>query len=278
MTLEKQKKIAIVNDMTGFGRCSIAAQLPIISAMKIQCCPLPTAILSAHTGFPSFFFDDYTSKMKEYMNNWKELNINFDGIATGFLGSKEQIDVVVEFMEKFKDNNTIVVVDPVMGDYGELYATYTKEMCNEMKKLLKYADIITPNLTEACRLIDIEYPKKQLNEEELENIAKTLCEMGPKKVVITGLQYDGEIQNFIYEKENGYNIINVKKIGEDRSGTGDVFTAIIIASVVRGISLVKAVEKATKFISKTIKYTAELNTPVTDGLCFEEYLTELKES
>ena len=101
------------------------------------------------------------------MNNWKELNINFDGIATGFLGSKEQIDVVVEFMEKFKDYNTIVVVDPVMGDYGELYATYTKEMCNEMKKLLKYADIITPNLTEACRLIDVEYPNKQLNEEEL---------------------------------------------------------------------------------------------------------------
>lgn len=276
MTLEKQKKIAIVNDMTGFGRCSIAAQLPIISAMKIQCCPLPTAILSAHTGFPSFFFDDYTSKMKDYMNNWKELNINFDGIATGFLGSKEQIDVVVEFMEKFKDYNTIVVVDPVMGDYGELYATYTKEMCNEMKKLLKYADIITPNLTEACRLIDVEYPNKQLNEEELEDIAKTLCEMGPKKVVITGLQYDGEIQNFIYEKENGHNVVKVKKIGEDRSGTGDVFTAIIVASVVKGIPLVEAVEKATKFISKTIKYTSELNTPVTDGLCFEEYLTELK--
>lgn len=276
MTLEKQKRIAIVNDMTGFGRCSIAAQLPIVSAMKIQCCPLPTAVLSAHTGFPSFFFDDYTSKMKDYMNNWKELNINFDGIATGFLGSKEQIDVVVEFMEKFKKNNTIVVVDPVMGDYGKLYATYTKEMCDEMKKLLRYADIITPNLTEACRLIDIEYPNKQLSEKELEIIAKALCEKGPKKVVITGLQYDGEIRNFIYEKENGYNVVNVKKIGEDRSGTGDVFTAIIISSVVRGIPLVEAVEKATKFISKTIKYTAELNTPVTDGLCFEEYLTELK--
>lgn len=276
MTLKKQKKIAIVNDMTGFGRCSIAAQLPIISAMKIQCCPLPTAVLSAHTGFPSFFFDDYTSKMKEYMNNWKELNISFDGIATGFLGSKEQIDVVVEFMEKFKDNNTIVVVDPVMGDYGKLYATYTKEMCNEMKKLLKYADIITPNLTEACRLLDIEYPKRQLSEKELEEIAKALCKKGPDKVVITGLQYDGEIQNFVYEKDSGYNVVNVKKIGEDRSGTGDVFTAIIISSVVKGTSLVDAVKKATEFISKTIKYTAELNTPVTDGLCFEEYLTELK--
>ena len=276
MTLKKQKKIAIVNDITGFGRCSIAAQLPIISAMKIQCCPLPTAVLSAHTGFSSFFFDDYTSKMKEYMNNWKELNISFDGIATGFLGSKEQIDVVVEFMEKFKDNNTIVVVDPVMGDYGKLYATYTKEMCNEMKKLLKYADIITPNLTEACRLLDIEYSKRQLSEKELEKIAKALCKKGPDKVVITGLQYDGEIQNFVYEKDSGYNVVNVKKIGEDRSGTGDVFTAIIISSVVKGTSLVDAVKKATEFISKTIKYTAELNTPVTDGLCFEEYLTELK--
>lgn len=275
MKLEKQKRIAVVNDITGFGRCSVAAALPIISAMKIQCCPLPTAILSAHTGFPNFFFDDYTPRMRAYMNHWKELNIEFDGICTGFLGSTEQIDIVIEFIEIFKKSNTTVIVDPVMGDYGRIYSTYTKEMCDEMKRLMKYADLMTPNLTEACMLLDIPYPDKNLTPIELENIAKNLCNHGPSKIVITGLQHNGNIQNFIYEIGKAYTIINVDKIGEDRSGTGDIFTSIVAANTVKGEDLVTSVEKATSFISKAIEYTEKLNTPVHDGICFEEYLTEL---
>ncbi|MBU3178556.1 pyridoxamine kinase [Clostridium estertheticum] len=276
MSLNKQKKIAIVNDFTGFGRCSIAVALPIISAMKIQCCPLPTAILSAHTGFSNFFFDDYTPHMRDYMNNWKELNLQFDGICTGFLGSKEQIDVVVEFLCNFKTKDTIVMVDPVMGDYGKLYSTYTQEMCDEMKKLIKYADVMTPNLTEACRLLDIPYPEKSLNPEQLENIARELCKKGPNKIVITGLQHNGNIRNFIYETGKPYTIIEVKKIGEDRSGTGDVFSSIVVANIVKGVDIVTAVKKATDFISKAIDYTAKIGTPVHDGICFEEYLTDLQ--
>lgn len=276
MNLNKQKKIAVVNDISGIGRCSVAVALPIISAMKIQCCPLPTAILSAHTGFSSFFFDDYTPHMRDYMNSWKELSLQFDGICTGFLGSKEQIDVVVEFLENFKTKNTIVMVDPVMGDYGQLYSTYTQEMCDEMKKLIKYADVMTPNLTEACRLLDIPYPERTLNPEELENIAKELCTKGPNKIVITGLQHNGKIQNFIYETEKPYTIIEAKKIGEDRSGTGDVFSSIVAANIVKGVDIVTAVKKATDFISKTIDYTVKIGTPVYDGICFEEYLTELQ--
>lgn len=275
MSLNKQKRIAVVNDVTGFGRCSVAVALPIISAMKIQCCPLPTAILSAHTGFSSFFFNDYTPHMKDYMNNWKELNLQFDGICTGFLGSKEQIDVVVEFLENFKTENTIVMVDPVMGDYGKLYSTYTQEMCDEMKKLIKYADVMTPNLTEACRLLDIPYPEGAVNAKQLEGIAKELCGKGPKKIVITGLQHNGNIQNFIYETGKAYTIIETKKIGDDRSGTGDVFTSIVAASIVKGLDIVTAVKKATDFISKAIEYTAKIGTPVCEGICFEEYLTEL---
>jgi pyridoxine kinase len=275
MSLNKQKKIAVVNDFTGFGRCSIAVALPIISAMKIQCCPLPTAILSAHTGFSSFFFDDYTPNMRDYMNNWKELNLQFDGICTGFLGSKEQIDVVVEFLENFKTKDTVVMVDPVMGDYGQLYSTYTQEMCNEMKKLIKYADVMTPNLTEACRLLDIPYPERALNPDELESIAKELSTKGPSKIVITGLQNNGSIQNFIYETGKNYTIIETRKIGEDRSGTGDVFSSIVAASIVQGVDIVNAVKKAVDFISKAIDYTAKIGTPVCDGICFEEYLTEL---
>ncbi|KOF56540.1 MULTISPECIES: pyridoxamine kinase [Clostridium] len=276
MNLSKQKRIAVINDVTGFGRCSVAVALPIISAMKIQCCPLPTAILSSQTSFPNFFFDDYTPHMRSYMNNWKELNLKFDGICTGFLSSKEQIDIVVEFFQKFKSQNTTVIVDPVMGDYGQLYSTYTQEMCHEMKRLMKYADVMTPNLTEACRLLDIPYPDKSLSHDELEDIAKELCEKGPDKIVITGLQNNGNIQNFVYETGKPYTIINVKKIGEDRSGTGDVFTSIVAANIVKGVELITAVKKATDFISKAIDYTAKIGTPVYDGICFEEYLTELR--
>lgn len=276
MSGRKQKKIAVVNDFTGFGRCSVAVALPIISAMKIQCCPLPTAILSGQTSFPGFFFDDYTPHMRDYINHWEKLNLEFDGICTGFLGSKEQIDVVVEFLDKFKTEKTTVIVDPVMGDYGKLYSTYTQDMCDEMKRLIKYADVMTPNLTEACRLLDIPYPDRVLNATELEAIAKELCSKGPDRVVITGLQNKDSIQNFIYETGKPYNIIDVKKIGEDRSGTGDVFTSIVAANIVKKVDFNTAVRKATDFLCKAIDYTAKIGTPVYDGICFEEYLTELQ--
>ena len=143
-----QKKIALINDYTGFGRCSIAVMAPIISAMKIQAVTVPTAILSAHTQFPEYFFDDYTSKMKAYIQTYKDIGLTFDAIATGFLGSEEQTDIVIDFIKTFKKDEDFVLVDPVMGDYGKIYKTYTPGMCRKMKELVKYADIITPNLTE----------------------------------------------------------------------------------------------------------------------------------
>lgn len=276
MKKRRQKIIAVINDITGFGRCSVSVSQPIISAMKIQCCVLPTAILSSHTAFPNFFFDDYTSKMKEYINNWSEIGLQFDGISTGFLGSKEQISIVTDFFKTFKKENTIVMIDPVMGDNGELYSTYTKEMCDEMQKLLSYADVLSPNLTEACRLVDLDYPKETLSDNELKEIAIKLSKKGPSKIVITGIQEKGNIHNFVYEKGKGCFKITTMKVGEDRSGTGDIFAAIVISSLIKGDSFKKAVKKATKFISKTIKYTIKVNTPIKNGLCFEEYLTKLK--
>lgn len=165
MSHNKQKKIAIINDMSGFGRCSIAVELPIISRMKIQGCPLPTAILSNHTGFDSFFFDDYTDKMTAYMTEWKKLDLQFNGICTGFLGSKQQIEIVEKFMEMFKTDSNITIIDPVMGDYGKLYPTYTMQTCLEMKKLVQFADILTPNLTEICILTDTQYHENWTKDE-----------------------------------------------------------------------------------------------------------------
>ena len=155
-----QKKIAVINDFSGFGRCSIAVSLPIISAMKIQCCPVPTSIFSNHTGFDSYFFEDYTDKMRPYIAEWRKLDLHFNGICTGFLGSEAQIGIVGDFLQEFGGEGTIVLIDPVMGDYGKPYPTYTMEMCLEMKKLVHYADILTPNLTEACILTDTPYKEK----------------------------------------------------------------------------------------------------------------------
>ena len=271
-----QKKIALINDITGFGRCSIAVSLPIISALKVQCCFIPTAILSNHTGFNNFFFEDYTPKMREYVNNWETLGLNFDGICTGFLGSKEQIKIVIEFLEKFKTKDNIVLIDPVMGDYGKLYSTYTDEMCKEMQNLIKYADVLTPNLTELCRLLDLPYPNETPTHEELYSLCERLSLEGPSKIVITGLQRQGAIENFIFETYKPFKIIKVEKIGGDRSGTGDIFSSIVSASIVKGEDFVSSVEKATSFISKSLKFTTDLNLPGSYGVCFEEFLTELK--
>ena len=166
----KQKKMALINDVTGFGRCSIAVMAPIISAMKIQAVTVPTAILSTHTQFPEFFFDDYTPKMREYIQTYKNLNMEFDGIATGFLGSKEQVDIVIDFIKTFKREGSVILIDPVMGDYGELYKTYTPEMCEKMKELVEYATILTPNLTELCTLLDVDYGSGKFSIGELHDM------------------------------------------------------------------------------------------------------------
>ena len=195
-----QKKIAVINDFSGFGRCSIAVSLPIISAMKIQCCPVPTSIFSNHTGFDSYFFEDYTDKMRPYIAEWRKLDLHFNGICTGFLGSEAQIGIVGDFLQEFGGEGTIVLIDPVMGDYGKPYPTYTMEMCLEMKKLVHYADILTPNLTEACILTDTPY-KEKWRVAEIEQMAEVLSRMGPGKVVITGIPQGSFVANLCYEKK-----------------------------------------------------------------------------
>lgn len=275
MSHNNQKKIAVINDFSGFGRCSIAVALPIISTLKIQCCPLPTSIFSNHTGFDSFFFDDYTDKMPLYINEWKKLGLQFDGITSGFLGSKKQIEIVTQFFKDFKTKENIIIVDPVMGDYGKIYATYTKEMCGEMKKLVQYADIITPNITELCILTDTPYQEKW-KISELEKMTEELAEKGPEKIVVTGIVQKEFIANFCYEKGKSPKILRCHRVGTQRSGTGDVFSSIIAADAVNQVPFDKSVKKASNFIKKCILKSIEMDIPVTDGVCFEELLQTLK--
>lgn len=270
-----QKKIAVINDFSGFGRCSIAVALPIISAMRIQCCPLPTSIFSNHTGFESFFFEDYTSRMQPYIEEWKKLGLQFSGISTGFLGSKEQIQIVLQFFKDFGTEDNVIVVDPVMGDYGKTYSTYTPEMCEEMKKLVSCADILTPNLTEACILTDTPYHEKW-SMKEVGALAEKLSGMGPEKVVITGIIQGEFIANYCYEKDQPGKIRRTHKVGTQRSGTGDIFAAIIAADAVNGVPFQDSVRKASLFIKKCIEKSIEMDLPLTDGVCFEEVLHKLQ--
>lgn len=273
-----QKKIALINDVTGFGRCSIAVMAPIISAMKIQAVTVPTAILSTHTQFPVYYFDDYTPKMRDYIQTYKDLDMTFDAISTGFLGSLEQVEIVIDFIKHFRSKDNFVLVDPVMGDYGRLYATYTPEMCEKMKELVNYADVLTPNLTELCTLLDREYPKETVTIDQLKDMCSELAAKGPKHIVVTGISFNKtQIANFIYNSGQDFQIVMVDRIGGDRSGTGDVISAIISGMYLNGHSLYDSVKKAADYVSKCIKYCEENQVPNHWGLCFEMYLKDLME-
>lgn len=275
MTHNNQKKIAVINDISGFGRCSITVAIPIISAMKLQCCPVPTSIFSNHTGYPHYFFDDYTLKMPEYIENWKKLDLEFEGIYSGFLGSKEQIDIVRGFIRDFKTDRTKVIVDPIMGDHGKAYATYTEEMCLEMKRLTEYADILTPNLTEACILTDTPYSDRHWTMKELTSMAEAIRREGPEKIVITGIRQGDFVANLVYEAGEEPRVLRSHRVGSERAGTGDVFSSIIAADAVNGGSFAQSVKKAGNFVKKCILRSEELEIPRADGVCFEEYLTTL---
>ncbi|MCR5468227.1 MAG: pyridoxamine kinase [Lachnospiraceae bacterium] len=270
-----QKKIALINDISGFGRCSVAVQQPVISMLKVQCCPIPTAIFSNHTGFKNFYNLDFTKHMESYIAMWKELDLRFNGICTGFLGSAKQIKIVSDFITDFKSGNTLVIVDPVMGDYGKPYPTYTREMCEHMSKLVEHADIVTPNLTEACILAKLPY-KDHWTKKELLKLAEAVSALGPEKVVITGIPQKTFVCNYCYEKGLEPKILKTHRVGTSRSGTGDIFTAIIAADAVNGVDFQTSVKKASLFVKKCIMRSIELEIPLTDGVAFEEILYKLK--
>lgn len=279
-TITYQNRIAIINDFTGFGRCSLTVEIPVISALGVECCPLPTSILSNHTAFPSWFFDDYTEKMLPYMEEWKKLGVAFDGILTGFLGSERQIAMVKRFIEEFPERNghkTVIIVDPIMGDHGKRYATYTEEMCRQMKQLTETADILTPNLTEACILTDTPYRESGWHLQELSKMATQLCEMGAKKVVISGITMGQSIGNILCERETReIKLLRSKRVGTERCGTGDIFASILAADAVNGVKFEDSVKKAIKFIKDCILLTEPLSIPKTNGVCFERLLKKLK--
>lgn len=266
--MKKQTSIAIVNDISGFGRCSLTVSLPILSAMKIQCGVVPTSILSNHTEYPEYTMLDFTPYMRDYLSVWKKLDFQFDGIYTGFLGSKGQIEILFEMFKHFQFAQTIV--DPVMGDHGVIYTSYTNKMCHAMKKLVGRATLTTPNITELCILTNTTY-KEHFTKPELAMMCEKLSATGVKQIIVTGIEKEDLIGNGLYE--NGtFEIFYDKKILPLRPGTGDVFASIIAGCSLHNIPLQRAIKEASTFIRTCLETATELNTPLNDGIPFEEHL------
>lgn len=266
-----QKRMAIVNDISGFGRCSVTVALPILSAMGISCGIVPTAILSNHTEYPEYSMLDFTPYMKEYLSKWKKLNLNFDGIYTGFLGSEEQIQMILDMIAQFSFRHRII--DPIMGDHGVIYDSYTEEMCESMRKLVAQATLTTPNVTELCILTNYAY-HEHISVSEIEDMCKSLSLNGPTRIIVTGIEKEDTIGNAIYD--NGeFEVVYTNKILPLRPGTGDVFSSIIAGQSLHNTNLKKAVQTASDFICVCLETSKEMDIPINDGVCFEEHLQML---
>lgn len=272
MNLYHQKKLAIINDLSGYGRCSLTAAIPVVSALKVQACPVPTAVLSNHLAFPVCSFMDCTEEMVPYLNAWKELELSFDGILTGFLGSEAQMGIVADMIRTFKGERTKVIIDPIMGDHGKTYKTFTPEMCERMRELVSYGDLVTPNLTEACILTNTAYRQSGWKREELKQMAKKLLDLGPDQAVITGIGEGGYVVNLIAEAKGSVRFQKTRRVGRERPGTGDIFSAILAASMIRREEIETAVKRASGFVKACILKSEEQEIPVNDGVCLEEML------
>lgn len=270
------KKIAVINDLSGFGKCSLSAAIPIISAHKIQCCPLPTGIFSNQTGYDSFTSVDFTEHMSSFITEWKKLGAEFDGILTGFISSSEQGKIISEFIDDFKKENTVVLVDPVMGDDGRIYPCYDEKSIEAVKQIASKADIITPNLTELCLLCGKNYTDIIECDTDimLEKIRSMAAQTG-KTVIVTGIHLsENIIANAVLDSGN-FTVIKSKKLGGGFSGTGDILASYVLSQYLNKSSIETAVKKASDFIEKAIACTindTDENYNPADGIHFENML------
>lgn len=275
------KRVAAIHDLSGFGRASLCSIIPILSSMGIQVCPVPTAILSTHSGdFENYTFQDLTDTIPAYMAHWKQLDLKFDCIYSGFLGSPRQTQIVEDIFEDFADENTLVVVDPVMGDNGDLYSSISQGMVPQMRRLIRRADIIVPNYTEAALLLGKEIPAQQTSR-ELKGWLRELADLGPGTVMITSAP-DAEAPNMTnviaYERDSDtYWKVASRLLQDFYPGTGDVFASVMIGSLLRGESLPGAIDWAAQFVSQCIKVSSGYDYERRDGVQLERMLPLLNQ-
>lgn len=272
------RRIAAIHDLSGIGRTSLMAVIPILSTMGFNVCPLPTAILSNHSQYPDFSFLDLTEEMPRIIDQWEKLGVTFDAIYTGYMGSPRQIEIVCGFIERFRTADTLVVVDPVLGDNGHLYSKMTQEMVEEMRRLACRADVLTPNLTEAFALLDRPY-KTDCTTEELKDLIAELSEKGPDTVIITGVPVPGQsgLTSVIARSKSDLRTwkVTCPYLPAHYPGTGDSFTSVITGSLLQGDSLPIALDRAAQFILQGIRSTFGYRMDNRDGILLERVLPNL---
>lgn len=271
-------RIAAIHDLSCFGRCSLTIALPVLSAMGCQCCPLPTALLSAHTGFPGNTFLDLTVEMGRIAEHWAAMDLQFDAIYSGFLGSADQVDTVARFFDTFKKSDTAVIVDPVMGDHGTAYRTCTPELCRGMRVLAENSDVITPNLTEAALLLD--RPYEEIRQSDAYEVVCRLSVGGRRSVVLTGYSSElGQTGALCFDRDSGESkAVQTPREPQDFSGTGDLFASVLAGGVARGVPLFQAAQAAADFVRDCIARTLAEGLTEQDGVDFEPLLGQLTSS
>ncbi|MDR1675369.1 MAG: pyridoxamine kinase [Tannerella sp.] len=281
--MNKQKRIAAIHDLSGFGKCSLTVALPILSAAGIETSVIPTAVLSTHTGgFTGFTYRDLTEDLRPFINHWKSLNISFDAFYSGFLGSFEQIEILGTFFDGFKTPENLILIDPVMADNGELYKIFTPDFARAMKELCRKADIIVPNITEACLLAGVPYVNGPYTREYIQDLLKRLSDIGPGRIVLTGVfPDDSQLGAATYDRTTGeVTCLLAGRIPGYYHGTGDVFGSALLAALLNGFTLPDATRIAVNFTVASIRRTFEARTDVRFGVNFEqsipEFLKELK--
>ena len=278
--MEKQKRVAAIHDISGFGKCSLTVALPVISVAGIEVCPVPTAVFSAHTAVPGkFSCRDLTDDLSAFIEHWKSLKLSFDAIYSGYLGSIKQIDTVIGFIDSFKTANTAIIIDPVMADDGKLYNLFDLEFVKEMRLLCKKADIIVPNITEALLLVGKEYEKGPYSKEFIEELLRALSQFAPK-VVLTGVSLDcnnvGAVCFDSEKNEIGYHLHAC--IPGIYHGSGDVLASALVAALMSGKTLAQSVEIAVDFTVSSINRTANGLSNHCYGIDFEHGIADFIKS
>ncbi len=267
------KRIVTIQDISCVGKCALTVALPIISACGVETAVIPTAMLSVHTAFPHFAFHDLTAEMLPTVNDWKQHGMTFDSIYTGYLGSAEQIDHVAEIIDDFKAADTLVLVDPVMGDHGKLYTGFTADFAQKMAALCRKADVIVPNLTEATALLGLPYTENY-DEAYLKSVAHKLAAFGVKQAIITGVTLsDGSIGVVAYDRvADTYFTYGTKREARIFHGTGDVFASTLVGALTRGTALTEALKLAVDFTALAIEKTLADPNAAWYGVNFEQAL------
>lgn len=273
------QSLAAIHDLSGYGRSSLSVIIPILSTMGIQVCSLPTAVLSTHTGgFEGYNFVDLTHTIQASLDHWKSLDLDFDCIYSGFLGSPAQCDLVKSCVKDFKTDKSWVVVDPVMADNGKLYSTMDQTMVHKMRDLVSYADLISPNYTEACLLLGKDY-QAEVTDDQLKEDLVRLANLGPEVVIVTSVP---EKPKDKYTSVVAYNApdqrfwkVKCDYIPAYFPGTGDIFTSVVIGSLMSRDSLPMALDRAVQFITAAIRATYGFDYDRRQGVVLEKVLSQL---